>query len=62
MIESVGIIGAGPVGCLIAIALANRGYSMSLFDYRKDPRRDIQNKASLRSINLAISNHGISSI
>lgn len=39
MPESVAVVGAGLVGCLASIALAKRGYQVSLFDYREDPRK-----------------------
>ncbi|QLG73337.1 hypothetical protein HG535_0E04210 [Zygotorulaspora mrakii] len=62
MTESVGIIGAGLVGCLAALAFAKRGYRVTLFDYRADPRDEATTDRNLRSINLAISSRGISSL
>ncbi|EDO18028.1 hypothetical protein Kpol_1045p12 [Vanderwaltozyma polyspora DSM 70294] len=61
MSESVGIIGAGPVGCLTGLFLAQKGYDVTLFDFRDDPRAPTH-KTQLRSINLAISNRGLSAI
>lgn len=52
----VAIIGAGPVGALMSIALANRGFKVDLFEARKDSR--ILNKYEGRSINLALSCRG----
>lgn len=57
--ESVGIVGAGLVGCLAALAFAAKGYRVTLFDLRDDPRKDAASKKGLRSINLAVSDRGI---
>ncbi|ODQ78454.1 hypothetical protein BABINDRAFT_162675 [Babjeviella inositovora NRRL Y-12698] len=64
--QRVAIVGAGLVGCLAALALANAdktnpaapAYEVTLFEMRPDPRLQ---KASgqLRSINLAVSDRGI---
>lgn len=62
MPESVAVVGAGLVGCLASIALAKRGYQVSLFDYREDPRKASTTDRNLRSINLAISDRGITSL
>lgn len=62
MPETVAVIGAGLVGCLTAIALAKRDYKVTLFDYRLDPRDKKTTDRNLRSINLAISSRGISSL
>lgn len=55
---TVGIVGAGLVGCLAALALAQKGYDVVLYDLRDDPRILFLDK-SLRSINLAVSDRGI---
>ncbi|KAJ4488101.1 FAD/NAD-P-binding domain-containing protein [Lentinula aciculospora] len=57
------VVGAGPVGCLAALMLAKRGWEVSLFEGRPDPRLPVS-KASTkqRSINLAISHRGIAAI
>lgn len=54
--SDVAVIGAGPVGCTIAIALARRDHGVQVFESRPDPRRapDIGG----RSINLTISERG----
>lgn len=62
MPESVAIIGAGLVGCLASLAFAKRGYKVTLFDYRLDPRKKSTADRNLRSINLAISARGITSL
>lgn len=51
------LIGAGLAGCLLAIYLGRRGFSIKLFEQRTDMRRhDI---AAGRSINLSLSERGI---
>src|SRR5437762_11283763 len=51
------IIGAGPVGSLLALTLAQRGLSLNLYERRPDMRRvDI---SAGRSINLAVSTRGL---
>ncbi|KAG7883425.1 hypothetical protein KL938_002662 [Ogataea parapolymorpha] len=55
--ESVGVIGAGLVGALVALGLAKQGYNVTLYDLRSDPRT--AKETSLRSINLAVSERGI---
>jgi kynurenine 3-monooxygenase len=55
--QHITIIGAGPVGSLTAIYLAQRGYQVSVFEKRPDMRTsDI---SAGRSINLALANRGI---
>ncbi len=54
------IIGSGLTGPLLAIMLANRGYSVDLYEKRQDPRKaDI---SAGRSINLALSHRGIKAL
>lgn len=51
------IVGAGPVGSLLALTLARRGHEVHLYERRPDMRRvDI---AAGRSINLAVSTRGL---
>lgn len=54
------LVGAGLAGSLLAIFLARRGYRVTLFERRLDPRR--ASTAALtstgRSINLALANRG----
>lgn len=59
--SSVGVVGAGLVGCLTALAFASKGHSVHLFDYRNDPRL-VPELANLRSINLAVSARGIEAL
>jgi len=51
------IVGAGPVGSLLALTLARRGYDVDVYERRPDMRRvDI---SAGRSINLAVSTRGL---
>jgi kynurenine 3-monooxygenase len=55
--EQLTVIGAGPVGSLLALFLARRGHEVRIFERRPDMRRvDI---AAGRSINLAVSTRGL---
>ena len=56
-IKHIGIIGGGLVGSLLSIYLAKRGYQVSVFERRGDPRKTSADEG--RSINLALSNRGI---
>ncbi|MDR2214446.1 MAG: FAD-dependent monooxygenase [Nevskiaceae bacterium] len=51
------VIGGGPAGCLSAILLARRGYSVEVFERRGDPRTTPAEAG--RSINLALAARGI---
>src|SRR5438094_10244438 len=51
------IIGAGPVGSLLALTLAQRGLSVDVYERRPDMRR-VEIGAG-RSINLAVSTRGL---
>ncbi len=55
--QQVTLVGGGPVGSLLAIALAKRGYMIDVFERRPDIRES--NRAAGRSINLALSARGI---
>ena len=51
------IVGAGPVGSMLALTLARRGYQVEVYERRPDMRRvDI---SAGRSINLAVSTRGL---
>ncbi|KJA27532.1 hypothetical protein HYPSUDRAFT_131024 [Hypholoma sublateritium FD-334 SS-4] len=57
------VVGAGPVGCLTALALAKRGWSVDLYEGRPDIRLASSKAATEnRSINLAISHRGIAAL
>ena len=58
--ESVTIIGAGPVGSLMSIFLARRGFEVTIFERRPD-MRTVDLPAG-RSINLALANRGINAL
>jgi kynurenine 3-monooxygenase len=51
------IVGAGPVGSLLALTLARRGFSVDVYERRPDMRR-VEIGAG-RSINLAVSTRGL---
>ncbi|GBE82002.1 FAD/NAD-P-binding domain-containing protein [Sparassis latifolia] len=54
------VVGAGPVGCLSAIALAKMGWNVEIYEGRPDMRLPSSKaEAQLRSINLAMSARGI---
>jgi kynurenine 3-monooxygenase len=55
--QPVNIVGAGLAGSLLALALARRGFAVSVFERRADPR--IGPVDSGRSINLALAERGI---
>ncbi|KAI9594568.1 hypothetical protein BDF19DRAFT_444066 [Syncephalis fuscata] len=55
--HNVAVVGAGPVGTLTAIYLAQLGWEVSLYEARTDIRKE--NAYRGRSINLALSTRGI---
>lgn len=58
--KHIGIVGGGLVGTLAAIYLAKRGYRISVYERRQDPRHNQIDGG--RSINLALSNRGIKAL
>ena len=54
------IIGSGLSGPLLAILLAEQGYTVDLFEKRSDPRKETLSAG--RSINLALSHRGIEAL
>ncbi|XP_014776105.1 kynurenine 3-monooxygenase [Octopus bimaculoides] len=59
-IKHVAIIGGGLVGSLNACFMAKRGFKVSLYELRKDIRKEAH--VSGRSINLALSERGLSAL
>lgn len=55
-----GIVGGGLVGSLLAIYLIKRGYSVTVFERRHDPRKT--DLYAGRSINLALSTRGLKAL
>ncbi|MCF6734455.1 NAD(P)/FAD-dependent oxidoreductase [Blastococcus sp. KM273129] len=58
--RSVAVVGAGLVGCLAACFLARRGYRVTLYERRPDPRVTAAERG--RSINLALSERGLDAL
>ncbi|CED84595.1 fad nad-binding domain-containing protein [Phaffia rhodozyma] len=56
------VVGAGPVGCLSALSLANKGWNVIIWEGRPDPKSPEAEKETIRSVNLAISARGISAL
>jgi kynurenine 3-monooxygenase len=54
------IIGAGPTGVLLAILLRRRGFTVTIYESRSDPRGD--GGEAGRSINLALADRGIAAL
>ena len=54
--KKIGIVGAGLVGSLLSIYLAKRGYLVSIYESRRDIRKEKVHVG--RSINLALSDRG----
>lgn len=55
--QNILIIGAGLCGSLLALRMAQRGYSVKLIEKRPDLRKELQDAG--RSINLALSDRGL---
>lgn len=55
--KKISIIGAGPVGLLLALKLCSRGYRVEIFERRPDMRKNKRHAG--RSINLTLSHRGI---
>jgi kynurenine 3-monooxygenase len=59
--DQVAVVGAGLAGCLLGCFLARRGYQVTLYERRGDPRADGPAERG-RSINLAISERGLAAL
>jgi kynurenine 3-monooxygenase len=57
---AVTIVGAGPVGALLAILLARQGWRVALIERRADPRHAAPERG--RSINLALAARGLEAL
>src|SRR5690348_8187723 len=51
------VVGAGPVGSLLALTLALRGYAVDLYERRPDPR--LTGAPAGTSVNVAVSTRGL---
>ena len=58
--KHIAIVGAGLVGTLASLYLRKRGYTVSVFERRPDPREHSLEDG--RSINMALSNRGIKAL
>ena len=58
--KNITLIGGGLSGSLMAIFLAKRGFNVSIYERRPDPRK--ANAYQGKSINLALSNRGIAAL
>ncbi|MEM1262768.1 MAG: NAD(P)/FAD-dependent oxidoreductase [Pseudomonadota bacterium] len=58
--KTVTVVGGGPVGTLLAIALARHGYTVGLYEGRPDSRKTSIYQG--RSINIALSDRGWTSL
>lgn len=56
----VAIVGGGPAGSLLALALAQRGYGIDLYERRSDPRKQMAGHG--KSINLGLSKRGMQAL
>jgi kynurenine 3-monooxygenase len=58
--QPINIVGAGLAGALLAVLLAKRGFAVSLYDRRPDPRQAVAERG--RSINLALAARGMQAL
>jgi kynurenine 3-monooxygenase len=58
--DEIAVVGAGLTGCLLACFLARRGYQVTLYERRPDPRTGQVDRG--RSINLALSERGLDAL
>lgn len=55
--SKIAIVGAGPVGAVLAMMLSKQGYSVHVFEKRKDPT--LGDTPAGRSVNLSLSRRAI---
>ncbi|KAL9957905.1 hypothetical protein ACROYT_G034860 [Oculina patagonica] len=58
--KKVVVVGGGLAGALIAVYFAKRGFKVDVYEARKDPRKEVEQRG--RSVNLALSVRGIESL
>src|SRR5690349_16328798 len=58
--QAINIVGAGLAGALLAILLARRGFAVTVYEKRADPRNSTPESG--RSINLALAARGIQAL
>ena len=58
--KNITVIGAGLVGSLLSIYLSKRGNKVTIFERRKDMRKEAMSAG--KSINLALSDRGIKAL
>ncbi|NKB60316.1 MAG: NAD(P)-binding protein [Alphaproteobacteria bacterium] len=58
--SAITVVGAGPVGALMSLYLARRGFEVTVYERRPDMRR--KEISAGRSINLALANRGIDAL
>ena len=60
--HEVTIVGAGLVGSLLAVVLRSRGYRVTVYEGRRDPREGTQENSAGRSINLVAAARGLKAL
>ncbi|HEX5541266.1 MAG TPA: NAD(P)/FAD-dependent oxidoreductase [Micromonospora sp.] len=60
MTKEIAVVGAGLAGCLLANYLGRRGYAVTVYERRPDPRSGKAERG--RSINLALADRGIDAL
>ncbi len=59
-IEEISVVGAGPVGCVLATLLAQRGFDVVVYEKRADMR--LREAGGGRSINLVLTDRGLQAL
>ena len=60
--HEVTIVGAGLVGSLLAVVLRGRGYRVTVYEGRQDPREGTVENAAGRSLNLVATSRGLKAL